>query len=162
MLSIFSLVISIVRVFITAFIAVFIYRFNRRVIRFQNTRYLIESWQMFNRLAISDDQNIEALKEFYEGQSESNKVIRKKYLAFVLLNILQHEYFSYKDGMADEGLALSDLKDQARMLSKDRLFVSSIIKGRGFEEEFVEFLNKELSSGQEELDGKKGDSPECR
>ncbi|MGD2090652.1 MAG: hypothetical protein PVH61_31050 [Candidatus Aminicenantes bacterium] len=143
-ISIISLIISAASLITTIGVATFVYIYNKKAIRFQNTRDLINSWQSFNQLIIADEKNIDAIGEFYESSTET-KNIRKLYLLFYLLNILQHEYYSAKTNMADESLAIKDIKAQIIKLSSDKEFVIRHIQGRGFEEDFVNFVIENLN-----------------
>ena len=58
------------------------------------------------------------------------------------MNILQHEFYSAKTNMADEYLALNDIQDQILKLSVDKNFVLKNIHGRGFEKDFIEFIEE--------------------
>ncbi len=124
-------------VFAQVFIGIAILYSGRVIARAQYTRSMQDAWNDFNKFALSDKDNIEVARILFgPAMAESSADnVRKVYMAFFVLNILQASYTGMKHGLMDKEYTAENFDKILKPLLSDE-DIYALTQERGYHPEF--------------------------
>lgn len=138
-LEILIIVVMVLQVIATLFVAYVLYRQTEKLKTLESTKQAIDAYNFVNSLAVSNEENLVAFDSIGRPNvDEPIEVRRKRWCAFTWLASLQVTYLSLKSGLIDRNYAERTLRQQLEVILGDDL-VFLLLQDRGFDPAFVEY-----------------------
>lgn len=116
-IEIINSVLSILSIVATISIAIVLNRIRKDSESTSNSQDINRQWQQFNLLMLENMQAYDTLRALgYEAGDD--KEIQKRHLVYYILNILYDSWLLSKKGAVNEGLALTTINGQMKLLCK--------------------------------------------
>lgn len=119
-------------------ISVFLYRWSNRVDKSSHDRSIREWWNTLDEMALSSDEMLLVADELMNPSAVSHSILKKRrrWYAFLVLNVLSSMYTGAKDGLsrsADDSVSM--VKHHLKiLLSSDDIFD---LTQKGYEADFI-------------------------
>ena len=119
------------------FIGIAILYSGRVIARAQYTRSMQDAWNDFSKFVLSDKDNIEVARKLFGPDMAESSVdnIRKVYMAFFVLNILQASYTGMKHQLMDKKYSNENFDEILKPLLLDD-DIYKLTQDRGYHPEF--------------------------
>jgi len=119
-------------------VPIVIYLATKRLSQAQYFNTVMTAWNDFNKLVISSPQNMEVVREMNPplfAKNGDEKAMRKAYIAFVYLNVLNGFYFGQRHGLLDRDTRNAQIVDLLEPLLRDE-DIYAMTQGRGYHPKF--------------------------
>ena len=133
---------SVLTVLVTLYIAIIVQKYTIKKDKFDIFRFIWGEQQAINVAMLNSGDSLSVFEKIVYGDNHVvDKETSQKYcLLFIVINGLQHFFYSYKNElMSKEELDLCCLPT-ARMLKREENTVSYLLTERGYSPEFSEYL----------------------
>jgi hypothetical protein len=135
---------SILTVLITIYVAILVQTYTKRKDRLEIIRHKWSEQQEINMKMLSDRENLIAFEKLVYGADHEPDEAQSRdfFLLFLMLNGLQHFFFTYKHGLISYGDLVNYAYPTAKLLKNQSDTVHYLLRERGYSEEFSSFMRR--------------------
>ena len=139
----FALVVAVLSLIVSAYIAIMLHRLSRRFQQNEATRAINHSWDSFHNAMLNKEVH-ELFWSFVRSNDEVSALgERSHHIVLMYINNIHTEYHTYRSRIFTE-YKLEYLDTLLQVFSRRRQAILDLVRLSGYDEEFLRFLDQRL------------------
>ncbi|MHA7839799.1 MAG: hypothetical protein ACX98W_20235 [bacterium] len=152
LLQIVGIIVQVLGVVLTAVLTYLIYRVTSAISTSEAVRSINKGWGYYNQSMLMED-NFESLNAFLKEDGSFDPArgeSKVHFLLYMILNNLSNEYYSTKSGTLEPKFTDDSIEDYLQLLHPRMEYVLDLMKNRGYDSEFIEFAENQMTTFERE------------